>query len=53
MNTSSIFYVSKSTSINTQYGSLWDTEDDDVYRIPNENVSAESAEKFCIGLHVI
>ena len=25
MNISSIFYCSKSTSINTQYSSLWDT----------------------------
>ena len=36
MNISSIFYFSKSTSINTQYSSLWDTGDDTIHKIPHK-----------------
>ena len=37
MNISSIFYFSKSTSINTRYSSLWGhSEDDAVHKIPHK-----------------
>ena len=52
MHISSIFYFSKSTSINTQYSSLWDTLKMMLftkYFILNENALAESAENFGIG----
>ena len=52
MNMSSIFYFSKSTSINTQYGSLWDTLKMMLFTkyIINENALAELAENFGVGL---
>ena len=53
MNTSSIFYFSKSTSINTQYSGLWDNLGMMIlftkYHI-NENPLTELVEKLGIGL---
>ena len=52
MNISSIFYFSKSTSINTQYSSLWDTLKMMLFTkyLIKWKASAESAENFGIGL---
>ena len=51
MNISSIFYFSKSTSVNTQYSSLWDTLKMMLFTkyLINGNASAESAENLGIG----
>ena len=52
MNISSIFYFSKSTSINTQYSSLWDTLEMMLFTkyLKNEKALAELAENFDIDL---
>ena len=53
MNMFSVFYFSKSTSINTQHSSLWGHfEDDAVHKIPHKmkNALAEHAENFGIDL---
>ena len=51
MNISNNFYFSKSTSINTQYISLWDTLEMMMFtKYLTKNALTESTENFGIGL---